>query len=70
MLMEKEKVRDLFTCRNCQWGDQCPAPHNQICEYYDSISELEADIESHVFEEMERHNCSAQLKELMDELEL
>lgn len=68
MLMEKEKVRDLFTCRNCQWGDQCHAPHGQICEYYDSISELETDMESFVFEEIERRNYDAQFEELIDEL--
>ena len=43
------EIKDLFTCRNCQWGDSCPAPHNQICEYYDSISDMENDIEERLF---------------------
>lgn len=39
------EIKNLFTCRNCQWGDDCPAPHGEICEYYDSLSAVEEEIE-------------------------
>ena len=46
------EIKNLFTCRNCQWGEDCPAPHNEICEYYDSISELEEELEESILSKM------------------
>lgn len=46
------EIKDLFTCRNCQWGDDCPAPHGEICEYYDSLSEIEDETEQRLLIEL------------------
>ena len=47
-----KEIRNLFTCRNCQWGDDCPAPHGEICEYYDSISAIEEEMEEKVLSDI------------------
>lgn len=49
----EEKIRDLFTCRNCQWGDHCPSTGGVICEYYDSLSEMEAEFEEKLYIDIE-----------------
>lgn len=60
-------MRDLYTCRNCQWAEQCQSPAGEICEYYDSLSEMEEEIEEQLLIDIGRRQFAEEWQEYIIE---
>ena len=62
------EIKNIFTCRHCYWGDQCPAPHLEACEYFDPIGDIEVELEEQLLIEAGRQQFMAEWNKLIAEI--